>query len=57
MWKFIAVLGELVGGLISWSMIVSAPLGVWAAIVSGSFFHGVASVILPFYGLIYWWLT
>ena len=57
MWKFIAVLGEFVGGLISWSMIVSAPLGVWAAIVSGSFFHGVASVILPFYGLIYWWLT
>jgi len=52
-----AVLSELIGGIINWSYLLSMPLGVWAAFQNDSFLHGAASVIVPFYGIIYWFIS
>lgn len=32
-------------------------MGLWAAFENGSFMHAIWSLILPFYGIVYWFVA
>ena len=46
------------GMIILWAGYVLGPVfGLYAAVVNGSFLNAVLSLILPYYGLLYWGLS
>ena len=45
-------------GIVLWAGYVFGPvLGLYAAVTSGSFFHALGSIIVPWYGVIYWMVS